>query len=64
MMKIYCSKFLRHIKFQKPKISYIYSKELVLSTLCKASSNNDKLFKKENSIEIGKIFGLVNSVNE
>ena len=38
---------------------------LVLSIICdKCGSNDEKIFKEEESIEILKILGLINNMNE
>ena len=45
---------------EKPKISYLLEKTLVLSISCSKCKNEDeKLFKKEESMEILKILGLI-----
>ena len=57
MKKIHCVICGKYRKFQKPKISYIFEKRLVLSITCSKCKNEDeKTFKKE-SIEILKILG-------
>ena len=57
MKKIHCVICGKYRKFQKPKISYIFEKRLVLSITCSKCKNVDeKTFKKE-SIEIIKILG-------
>ena len=57
MKKIHCVICGKYRKFQKPKISYIFEKRLVLSITCSKCKNEDeKTFKKE-SIEIIKILG-------
>ena len=56
MKKLYsaiCGKFR---KFEKPKISYILEKPLVLSIICSKYKNEDeKVFKEEETTEILKI---------
>ena len=50
-------------KFQKPKISYILKKSLVLSIICSKCKNDDeKIFKEEESIEILKVLGLIENI--
>ena len=50
-------------KFEKPKISYLLEKTLVLSIICSKCKNEDeKLFKEEESIEILKILGLIENI--
>ena len=60
MKKLYCVICGKHRKFEKPKISYIFEKTLVLSVICSECENEDeKMFKEEESIEILKILGLI-----
>ena len=63
MKKLYgviCSKYR---KFEKPKISYLLEKTLVLSIICSKCKNEDeKIFKEEESIEILKILGLIENI--
>ena len=47
-------------KFEKPKISYILGKKLVLSIKCK--NRDGKIFKEEESIEILKVLGLIENI--
>ena len=52
-------------KFEKPKISYLLEKTLVLSIICSKYNNEDaKLFKGEESIEILKILSLIENINQ
>ena len=61
LYSVACSKFR---KLEKPKISYLLVKTLVLSIICSKCKNEDeKLFKKEESIEILKIIGLIQKYN-
>ena len=47
-------------KFEKPKISYLLEKALVLFIICNKCKNEDeKIFKEEESTEILKILGLI-----
>ena len=56
MKKSYCIIFGKYRQFEKPKISYLLKKILVLSIICSKCKNEDeKLFNKEESIEILKI---------
>ena len=58
MKTLYCVE-----KFQKPKISYILKKSLVLSIICSKCKNDDeKIFKEEESIEILKVLGLIENI--
>ena len=44
-------------------MSYICDKTLLLSSICnKCGSEDEKIFKEEKSIEILKIFGLINNM--
>ena len=53
MKKIYCIICGKYRKFEKPKISYILEKTLVLSINCSKCKNEDeKIIKEEESIEI------------
>ena len=62
---IYFLKKSKYRKFKNPKISHIFDKKLVLSIIYdKCNSNDEKIFKEEESIEILKILGLVNNTNE
>ena len=52
MKKLYCVICGKYRKFEKPKISYLLEKTLVLSIICSKCKNEDeKLFKEEESIE-------------
>ena len=59
MQKLYFVICDKYRKFDKPKISYLLEKILVLSIICSKCKNGDKkLFKEEKSIEILKVLGL------
>ena len=63
MKKLYCVNCSKYRKFEKPKISYLLEKTLVLSIICSKCKNKDeKIFKEEKSIEILKILGLINNI--
>ena len=63
MRKLYCIVCGKYRKSEKSKISYLLEKTLVLSIICSKCKNKDeKIFKEEESIEILKILGLVNSI--
>ena len=63
MRKIYCIKRKKYKEFKTLKVSYISSKTLILSTICnKCGSENEKLFKEEESIEILKVLGLIKNI--
>ena len=55
----------KHRKFEKPKISYLLEKALVLYIIFSKCKNEDeKIFKEEESIEILKILGLINNIEK
>ena len=63
MKKLYCVICRKYRKFEKPKISYLLEKTLVLSiTYSKCKNEDEKLSKEEESIEILKIFGLIQNI--
>ena len=63
MKKLYCVICGKYRKFEKPKISYLLEKTLVLSIICrKCQSEDEKIFKKEDSIDILKILGLIENI--
>ena len=61
--KIHCVICSKYRKFEKPKISYLLEKTLVLFIICSKFKNEDeKTFKEEDSIEILKILGLIENI--
>ena len=51
--------------FVKPKISYICYKTLILSSICnRCGSKDEQMFKQKESIDISKILGLINDIEE
>ena len=63
MKKLFCVICGKYRKFEKLKISYLLEKTLVLSIICSKCKNEDeKIFNKENSIEILKILSLIENV--
>ena len=63
MKKLYCVICGKYRKFEKPKISYLLEKTLVLSIICSKCKNEDeRLFKEGESIEILKILGLIENI--
>ena len=63
MKKLYCIICRKYGKFETPKISYLLEKILVLSIIFSACKNEDeKIFKKEDSMEILKILGLIEKI--
>ena len=60
---MYCVICSKHRKFEKPKISYLSERTLVLSIICsKCKNKEEKLFKEEDSIEVLKIIGLTENM--
>ena len=52
MKRLYCFICSKYRKFEKPKISYLSEKALVLSIICSKCKNEDgKLFKEQESTE-------------
>ena len=63
MRKIYCIKHKKYKEFKKLKISYICNKTLILSSICnKCGSEDKKLFKEEEPIEILNALGLIKNI--
>ena len=53
MKKLYWVIWGKYRKFEKPKVSYLLEKTLVLSIICgKCKNEDEKLFKVEESIEV------------
>ena len=64
-VKLYCTICGKYKKFEKPKISYLLEKTLVLSIICSNCKNEgEKIFKEAESIEILKIIGLMNNIEK
>ena len=63
MKILYCVICCKYRKFKNPKLSYIFEKSLVLSIIYSKCKNEDKkMFKKEESIGILKILGLIENI--
>ena len=63
MEKLYCVICGKYRKFEKPKISYIFEKTLILSFICSKCKNEDeKVFKQEEWIWILKILDLIEKI--
>ena len=63
MKNLYCIICGKYRKFEKSKISYFLEKKLVLFIICSKCKNGDeKILKEEESIEILKIFGLIENI--
>ena len=64
MRKIYRTKCEKYKEFKKLKLSYIYYKTLLLSSICnKCGGEHEKIFKEE-SIEILKTLVLTTNIEE
>ena len=65
MKRIYCVTCGNYRKIKNPKISDLSKKNtLVLSIICSKCENKDeKIFKKEESIEILKILGSIKNIS-
>ena len=65
MKKLYCVICSKYRKSEKPKISYLLEKTLVLSIICSKCENEyEKTFKEEESIEILTNLGLINNIEK
>ena len=65
MKKLYCGIYGKYKKFEKPIITYIFEKTLVLSFICsKCKNENEAIWKGEESIEIIKFIGLMNNIEK
>ena len=63
MEKIYCVICGKYKKFKNSKISYIFEKTLVLSIIySKCESEDEKIFKEEQSMEMLRIFGSFKNI--
>ena len=63
MEKLYCVICGKYRKFEKPKISYIFEKTLILSIICSKCKNEDeKVFKQEEWIWILEILDLIEKI--
>ena len=63
MKKLYCVISGKYKKFEKPKILCLLQKTLVLSIICgKHKYEEEEIFKKEESVEILKILGLIENI--
>ena len=47
MKKLYCVICGKHGKFEKPKVSYLLEKTLVLSIICSKCKNEDENYLKK-----------------
>ena len=63
MKKLCCVICGKYRKFEKPKISYLLEKTLILSIICSQFKNEDeKIFKEERSFEILKFLVLTENI--
>ena len=63
MKKLYCVIWGRYRKFEKPKISYLLEKTVVLSINCsKCKDEDEKPIKEEESTKTLKILGLIENI--
>ena len=63
MKKLYCVICGKYRKSEKPKISNIFEKRLVLSIICsKCIKENKKIFKEEESVEMLIILSLIENI--
>ena len=64
MKKLYCVKYGKYRNFKNLKILYIFKKTLIISIVCdKCASKHKRIFKREESIEILWILGLLKIYN-
>ena len=63
MKKLHCVICGKYRKFEKPKISDILRKTLVISIICNKCKNEDEnVFKEEESIELLKNLDLIENI--
>ena len=63
MKKLYCVICNKYKKFEKPKISYLLEKTLLVSIIWSKCKNEDeKVFKEEQSIETLKFLCLFDNI--
>ena len=62
---MYCNVCAKYRKIKKTKMSYVFKKTLSLSIVySRCGHDYEKIFKEEESIEILKIIGLINKIEE
>ena len=65
MKKIYYIKCNKYKIFKNPKILYIFDKTLALSIIYRqCDSNYEIIYKEEKSIDLLRLFALINIMNE
>ena len=63
MKKLYCVISVKYRRFEKPKLSYLLEKALILSIICsKCKNKKEEIFKEKESIEILQFLGLVENM--
>ena len=63
--KVDCIKCNEYRKLENPKISYVFSRTLVLPIIFdKGCRKDEKRFKKEESVKILKILGLIKNIED
>ena len=63
MKNLYCIICGKYRRSEKPKISYLLEKPVVLSIISSKYKNEDeKLFQEEESVQILKILGLTENI--
>ena len=63
MKRLCCVICDRYKKIEKPKVSYIFGKTLVLSIISSKRKNEDEtIFKEKESIQISKVLGLIENI--
>ena len=64
-VNMYCNVCNKYRKFKKTKITYIFKKTLNLSIVySKYGYEYEKIFKEEEPIEVLRILGLINNIEE
>ena len=64
MKILFCVICGKYRKFEKPKMSYLLEKTLVVFIICSKCNNEDeKLFKEEESTAILKILVLIKNIS-
>ena len=64
-MEIYCSNLERYTKLKRHKVSYIWSKTLVLSIFnVNCDSSKDKMINEKRSTKIYKVLDLIDNIKE
>ena len=63
--KIFCAKCKKYKEFKNSKISCICYKTLLLFSICnKCGSEDEKMFKEEEKIDMLKVLDLINNIEE